>query len=87
MRALLSIGLFIVIFFATTVMCGFAALLLGLEHPSLPDWWRQLVSTAITITGLVVAGVATWLANRTTRAAPPPYRGYPPPPPPSYPPR
>lgn len=88
MRGLLMVGLFIAFWLGTMVMCNLGSLVLGLQHPSLPGWWLQLVEKAIPLFGLAVAALATWLASRAARPAPAPPRGYPPPPPPpSYPPR
>lgn len=91
MRNVLTIGFFVMCWLAMSVMCNLASLVLGLQHPDLPDWWLRSLSTVTGIFCLVVAGVVTWAMRRAARptppASPPPFSYPPPPPPPSYPPR
>lgn len=67
MRNLLAIGLFVVVWILVMAACNIISILLGLEHSSLPAWWRQLVGAAIPIVGLILTFGLAWFARRNTR--------------------
>lgn len=78
MRAIVGIAVFVGLWLGTAVMCNMGSLVLGLQHPDLPDWWLQLVSWATTLAGLTVAAIGTVLVLRQRKKPPLPPLSYPP---------
>lgn len=67
MRNVITVATFMVLWIVFMATCNIVSVVLGLQHPNRPAWWRQMIETGIPLVALIVALAITVYSRSTPR--------------------